>query len=308
MIMSDVSPTIIGSGISKIYESGFLSKTRTSALVNVDIAIHPGETYALVGESGSGKSTLGRILLMLIPPSEGSVTYHGEKITGRNDKGFSLIRRKLQIIPQHPEDALNPRWKLSRSVLEPYEIHPDLNGNTPRNEIIRDLLKQTGLNVEYVNRYPHQLSGGELQRAVIARTIALNPDFIVCDEPTSMLDVSVQASIIHLLQEIQQKTRVALLFITHDIKLARVIGDRIGVMFRGQIVEEGTEILLHPLHPYTRFLSGTGRNTLIFDSLSPEGCPFRKICPAADQVCLTEPSLVVSDRRSVRCHNPQNLH
>nr|WP_319540683.1 ABC transporter ATP-binding protein [uncultured Methanospirillum sp.] len=303
--MSDASSMIRGTGLIKQYESGIVSRRRTYAVNGVDISIQRGETYVLVGESGSGKTTLGRVLLLLIQPTEGDIIYNGVSITHKNHSELIPFRRKMQLIPQHPEDAFNPRWKVSRSILEPYRLHPESFHLQSKEELLTDLLQQTGLDPEYVNRYPHQLSGGELQRAAIARVIALKPEFIVCDEPTSMLDVSVQASIVHVLKEIQKKDGVGLLFITHDIQLAMVVGDRIGVMYKGLIVEEGSDILKSPLHPYTQaltksFLSEGKPDEAHYES----GCQWRSVCPQTDDLCHTMPTLQAYGPLKIRCHHP----
>ncbi|MDD1724687.1 MAG: ATP-binding cassette domain-containing protein, partial [Methanospirillum sp.] len=256
--------------------------------------------------------TLGRILLLLIPPSSGEVLCDGENLASKKKPELARFRKRLQIIPQHPEDAFNPGWKVRRSILEPYAIHPDLTPGNMKNERLLDLLKRTGLNPDYVNRYPHQLSGGELQRAAIARTLALEPEFIVCDEPTSMLDVSVQASIIHLLKEIQQSTGITYLFITHDIMLARIMGDRVGVMHNGRIVEEGPGILDTALHPYTRALRD---NTIRGDHHGEKtggeshshGCLWSPVCAYADDACTVLPPLRAYNGIRIRCHHPDLL-
>jgi len=305
MDMSDASSVIIGTGLKKLYESGIVSRKRTYAVNGVDISIRRGETYVLVGESGSGKTTLGRVLLLLIQPTDGEIICNGINITHKTHYEMIPFRKKMQIIPQHPEDAFNPRWKVSRSILEPYYLHPESFHLQSKTELLTGLLQQTGLDPEYVNRYPHQLSGGELQRAAIARVIALKPEFIVCDEPTSMLDVSVQASIVHLLKDIQKKTGVSLLFITHDIQLARVVGDRVGVMYKGQIVEEGPDILTNPLHPYTHALT---TNSLpgekSYEARYESGCTWRSVCPKADGICHTMPALQACGPVKIRCHHP----
>jgi len=307
MIVSDASSIIAGTRLVKTYHSGILSGEKTFAIRGVDIEIHEGETYALVGESGSGKTTLGRVLLMLIPPTDGMITCNGEDIIHKTDSELVSFRRKMQIIPQHPEDAFNPRWKVSRSILEPYRIHNGLSALPSKKENLLKLLEQTGLDPDYANRYPHQLSGGELQRAAIARTIALEPSFIVCDEPTSMLDVSVQASIIHLLKDIQKKTRVAFLFITHDIRLARIVGDRIGVMYKGLIVEEGPDILNNPRHPYTCSLTENFiSKKKIIEDYQNSGCQWQSVCPKADEICCTMPSLSSYNGAKIRCHHLNN--
>lgn len=251
---------IEGRGLTKVFNPP--GKNRIIAVDNVDIRIDAGETLALVGESGCGKSTLSRLLLLLIPPTRGEVFFEGQALTGLKEKELRLIRRKIQIVSQQPESALNPRWKIADSICEPFRIHPDsLPPGSHMGEKLEKLLELVGLEPEQAFRYPHQLSGGELQRAVIARAIALEPALIICDEPTSMLDVSTQAAIVRLLRTLQSRLGCALLFITHDQGLAHAIGDRTAVMFGGQIVEEGREILDKPFHPFTRRITsfpGTG--------------------------------------------------
>ncbi len=307
--MSDVHTLISGTGLKKTFESGIIFPHRTHALKGVDIEILSGQTYVLLGESGSGKTTLGRVLLMLEPPTSGKIIYNGEDITLKTRSELIPFRKRIQIIPQHPEDTFNPRWKLCRSIMEPFMIHKEISINCSKEEKLHELLKLTDLNPDYADRYPHQLSGGELQRAIIARTLAFGPDFIVCDEPTSMLDASVQASIIRLLTDIQKKTGVALLFITHDINLARIIGDRTGVMYNGLIVEEGTGIIERPLHPYTILLTNmklhSKKSEIVLNS---EGCPWRNTCPVTDETCLLNPQLISIFGRNLRCNHPESLY
>ncbi|HIH94979.1 TPA: ABC transporter ATP-binding protein [Methanosarcina acetivorans] len=298
---------IEGRGLTKIFTPR--GQNRITAVDGVDIRINSGETLALVGESGCGKSTLSRLLLLLIPPTQGEVFFEGQALTGLKQKELRLIRRKIQIVPQQPESALNPRWKIADSICEPFRIHPDVlpPGKLPEEELEK-LLELVGLEPEQAARYPHQLSGGELQRAVIARAIALEPALIICDEPTSMLDVSTQAAIVRLLQALQHRLGCALLFITHDQGLAHAIGDRTAVMFGGQIVEEGQDVLDRPLHPFTRKL------TSIPDSASlqcpelqgnriPGSCVYYRFCPEKTKNCLHSPELKKYDDRKVRCHN-----
>lgn len=305
MIMSGVSSIITGTGLGKTYQSGIFSQQKTVAVQDVDIEIRTGEIYALVGESGSGKTTLGKLLLKLVTPSSGRILYHGDDITELQGLGLVSLRRKMQIIPQHPEDAFNPRWRLSRSIMEPFWIHGQTCGNGAAKKALLQLLADTGLNPDYAERYPHQLSGGELQRAAIARALALKPDFILCDEPTSMLDVSVQAAIIQLLLTLQKKNDLSLLFITHDLKLADHIADRVGVMYKGRIIEEGSGILTSPMHPYSRSIvfgdqhPGSGQS-----DTSPEGCPFASHCPNKSEKCSMSPSLTDHAGRKIRCHHP----
>ncbi len=305
MTMSGVSSIITGTGLGKTYQSGFFSHQKTFAVQDVDIEIKTGETYALVGESGSGKTTLGKILLKLISPTSGRIFYHNEDITDLQGPELIPIRRKMQIIPQHPEDAFNPRWRLSRSIMEPFLIHGQARENGGLKNVLLELLAETGLNPDYAERYPHQLSGGELQRAAIARALALKPDFILCDEPTSMLDVSVQAAIIQLLLSLQKRSTISLLFITHDLKLADHIADRVGVMYNGHIIEEGSGILKSPMHPYSQSIVRGHKHQRPDQSIpSHESCPFVLQCPNKTEKCQTIPSVTDCSGRKIRCHHP----
>jgi peptide/nickel transport system ATP-binding protein len=314
-----------GVGLYKAFESGLISKRRVVAVDCVDIEIKRGEILALVGESGSGKSTLGRILLMLIRPDKGRVLFNGLDLTKLSPTMLRKLRRRMQLIPQHPEEALDPRWKLFNSIAEPLRIHK-IADDGEIEERVYEFAELVGLSEEILRRYPHEVSGGELQRAVIARAIVLNPEFIVCDEPTSMLDVSVQASIVNLLTDLQRKLSLSYLFITHDLKLAEIVADRIAIMFAGQIVEEGANVLKDPLHPYTQMLVGivphdsssissssnpsAGSSTLSTSTSStnpfPDGklrrCKFYNLCPERSSVCLNAPESVKVNGRTVRCH------
>ncbi|WP_456328746.1 ABC transporter ATP-binding protein [Archaeoglobus sp.] len=293
-----------GVGLHKVFESGFIAKRKIVAVDNVDIEIDKGETLVLVGESGSGKSTLGRLLLMLIKPTRREVYFNGLNLNKMEGKELRKLRQKMQLIPQHPEDALDPRWRIYDSIIEPLKIHNRVNKSEEK-EIVCKLIEMVGLQEEHLSRYPHELSGGELQRAVIARAIALNPKFIVCDEPTSMLDPSVQASIVNLLLNLQKKLGLTYLFITHDLELARVISGRTAVMYCGQTVEEGKGILEKPLHPYTKMLV----NPLDIDielkhdtqAGNQVGCKFYHLCPERSNECLKRPEFVKSNGRTVRC-------
>ncbi len=226
---------IEGVGLRKIFKSGIFSGKTIIAVDGVNIKIEEEETVALVGESGSGKSTLGRILLMLIRPDEGRVIFDGIDLTKLRGRELRKIRMKMQLIPQHPDEALDPRWRIYDSIAEPLRIHKLCNRSEEEDKVL-ELIRAVGLKEEHLSRYPYELSGGELQRAVIARALTLNPKFIVCDEPTSMLDLSTQASIVRLLMDLQRKLGMSYLFITHDLELARVVADRILIMKDGRLV------------------------------------------------------------------------
>lgn len=299
---------IKGVNLKKIYESGFFSKEETIAVEGVDIRIEDGETLSLVGGSGCGKSTLGKMLVIQTDPTDGKVFFKEKELTGMENSEIRNLRKKFQLIPQHPEDALDPRWEIRRSIAEPFLIQNSLS----RDEItshVDTLIHKVGLQEEHKHRYPHELSGGELQRAVIARSIALNPDFIVCDEPTSMLDVSVQAAVLTLLKEIQKEYGMSFLFITHDLGVAKAMGDRIAVMYAGQIVEEGEGVFDNPLHPYTKMMAGSLKVKDSGDNISAElyrkgihqGCSFYHQCPERSEACMQPQSLRDVGGRRVRC-------
>ena len=301
---------IEGKNLYKIFESGIFSKRKIVAVDGVDIEIKEGETLALIGESGSGKSTLGRMLLMLTEPTKGEVIFEGKNLTKMKKSELRKIRRKMQLIPQYPDTALDPRWTIYESIAEPLRIHKITDNEYDK---IKELIEIVGLKEDHLNRFPHELSGGELQRAVIARAMALDPKFIVCDEPTSMLDVSVQASILNLLMELQKEKNLSYLFITHDLEVANIMGHRMAVMYAGQVVEEGRDILEEPLHPYTQLLVKSLKmeeeiadtELEIKKSLGfVEGCKYYNLCPHRNEKCLREkPPLVEVDKdRKVRCH------
>ncbi len=219
-----------GEKLKKTFKTGILRSRTISVLNNVDIEIREGETVALIGESGSGKTTLGRVLLMLIKPDSGRVIFEGIDLTKLKRKELKKLRLKMQLIPQNPEDALNPRWKVYDSIAEPLKIH-----GMYKHKRVVEMAKKVGLKREQLNRYPWQLSGGELQRVVIARALIVKPKFVVCDEPTSMLDLSTQATIIRLLMKLQKEMKTSYLFITHDFELAELIADRILEINSGKV-------------------------------------------------------------------------
>jgi peptide/nickel transport system ATP-binding protein len=306
---------IKGKNLSKVFESGMFSKRKFIAVDDVNIEIKEGETLCLIGESGSGKSTLGRMLLNLIEPTSGEVIFDNYNIAKMKQTELRKIRRYMQLIPQYPDSALNPRWAIKNSILEPLKIHKLINKNDGM-EKLEELIETVGLKKEHLSRYPHELSGGELQRAVIARAISLKPKFIVCDEPTSMLDVSVQASIINLLLNLQKKYNLSYLFITHDLEIANIVGQRFAVMYGGQILEEGNKIMDKPLHPYTELLVKSLTMDEDIESINElldktetkksnnkSGCKYYHLCPYHDEKCLkgAPPVVEIDDNRKVRC-------
>jgi ABC-type oligopeptide transport system ATPase subunit len=265
------------------------------AVDGVSFSITRGETFGLVGESGCGKSTTGRCILRLIEPTGGDVRFEGRDLRRLRGEGLRRLRRKMQIIFQDPYSSLNPRMRVSEIIEEPLTIHRQGN-RAARRERVADLLRLVGLTPEHGRRYPHEFSGGQRQRIGIARALALSPSFIVCDEPVSALDVSVQAQIVNLLQELQQQLGLTYLFISHGLAVVRHISSRVGIMYRGRLVElaSSSEIFSNPLHPYTRALLSAipvpdpdKRRRLpagLSDLEVPSGSPETEDIPSRDQV------------------------
>ncbi len=227
------------------------------AVDGVSFVLYPGETYGLVGESGSGKSTIGRSIIRLYEPTEGEVLFQGVNISGKlSAKDTTHLRTKMQMIFQDPMACLNPRKKVIDIIAQGLDIHHMYTSLEDRKEKVYQILDMVGLSKEHANRYPHQFSGGQRQRIGIARALIMNPDLIIADEAISALDVSIQAQVINLMKDIQQKTGTAYLFIAHDLSMVKYISDRIGVLHLGHMVETGTkdEIFSNPIHPYTKSL------------------------------------------------------
>jgi oligopeptide transport system ATP-binding protein len=283
---------------------GLFSKRRyVKAVDDVSFAIAKGETLGLVGESGCGKTTTGRSLLRLYQPTSGDIFYNGENITKAD---MTSYRRKMQIVFQDPYASLDPRMTVGDSVGEALDIHGLWANRQERREKIIGLLGTVGLNSEHANRYPHEFSGGQRQRVGIARALAVDPEFIVCDEPISALDVSIQAQIINMFEDLQAERGLTYLFIAHDLSVVRHISNRIGVMYLGKLVElaESGELSFHPKHPYTQSLISAipipdpessrkaQRIVLQGDVPSPlnppSGCRFRTRCPHAENRCAGE--------------------
>jgi oligopeptide transport system ATP-binding protein len=288
------------------------------AVDGVSFDVRPGETLGLVGESGCGKSTTARAILNLIRPTSGEVYFDGDRIDGLSDVGMLDYRRELQMIFQDPFASLNPRMTVGNIVGEPMKIFKLHDPKRRKLEVMR-LLDLVGLNPRFLNRYPHEFSGGQRQRIGVARALAVQPKLIVCDEPVSALDVSIQAQVINLLMELQEKLGLAYIFIAHDLAVVRHIAHRVGVMYLGRIVElaDSRQLYANPRHPYTQALLSSAplpdpeleatRQRIVLEGEVPSpdktypGCPFADRCPIAEQQCREIVPLLEGTRHWVAC-------
>jgi oligopeptide transport system ATP-binding protein len=296
---------------------------RVRAVDGVTLTVREGETLGLVGESGSGKSTLGRSILQLIPPTSGSVRFDGQEIVGLRGNEMQSIRREMQMIFQDPYASLNPRQRVGQIIGTPLRIHGLASGDTLKRQV-NELLERVGLGPEHYNRFPHEFSGGQRQRIGIARALALRPKLIIADEPVSALDVSIQAQIINLLEDLQGEFKLTYLFVAHDLGVIRHVSDRIAVMYLGKIVEVGPaeEVYARPIHPYTLSLlsalpipdprANAERDQIVLEgdipspANPPAACRFHTRCPYATEICSQEePQLLhYGNGHWAACHHP----
>lgn len=309
--------------LKKYFPTSDRSKRSSSvkAVDNVNLSLYSGETLGIVGESGCGKSTLAKVIIRLLEETEGEVLLKGQSLVDLKSKKLKEMRRSMQMIFQDPYASLNPKWTVERTLLEPLIVH-NIGNKISRKDILRNIMKSVGLDESYLKRYPHEFSGGQRQRIGIARALVLNPQIIIADEPVSALDISVQAQILNLLKDLQDKFLLTYIFITHDLSVVRYVADRIAVMYLGKIVEIGdTESIFDkPLHPYTQALISAipsmeeikpaeNERIVIKGDLPnpispPSGCHFHTRCPFAMDICKEiSPTLKEANLgHEVSCH------
>ena len=322
--VNEKTPLLEVRNLRKLFagKSSFFQKDKSwiKAVDDVSFTLNPKETLGVVGESGCGKSTMGRSVLRLIEPTSGEIFYKGKDFAKASGQELRKMRADMQIIFQDPYASLNPRMTIGEIIAEPLNIQKRYKTQEETRAQVLKVMEVVGLNTKYYNRYPHEFSGGQRQRIGIARAIVLNPSLVVCDEPVSALDVSVQSQVLNLLKDIQAQYGLTYLFISHDLSVVRFISNRVCVMFLGKICEIGDSSLIYekPLHPYTKFLMNAipiaephlrgEEKTLLEGEIPspinpPKGCRFHTRCPYATEKCRTEePALREVEGRRVACH------
>lgn len=318
--MSDVILEV--KGLTKHFLVNKRKNTMVHAVDNVSFAIKEGQTMGLVGESGCGKSTCARTIIRIYEPTSGQIIFNSQDISQLPQRDLKLLRKNIQMIFQDPYSSLNPRMNVRQIISEPLKAHNIGGSRSERNELVSNILRMVGLGDEHATRYPHEFSGGQRQRIGVARALVLNPSVVICDEPISALDVSIQAQVINLLKELQSNLNITYLFIAHDLSMVRYVSDTVGVMYLGQLVElcESKEIYSNPCHPYTigllksvpvrspklaRQKEESGIEGDIPSPITPpSGCRFRTRCKQVMPVCseISPPLLDIGGGHSVACH------
>jgi len=319
-------PILKVENLKKYYpiKRGIFSKTvgHVKAVDEISLEIYPGESIGLVGESGCGKSTLGRSIIQLEEITEGKITFNGMELTEMTVAEMRKVRTQLQIIFQDPFSSLNPRKRVRDLLMEPLQVHQNLETEALKKKVY-EMLNIVGLSKYHLNKYPHEFSGGQRQRIGIARALILNPKLIVCDEPVSALDVSIQAQILNLLKDLQKEFGLTYLFIAHGLGAVKYMSNKIAVMYLGKMVEFGTteELFINPKHPYTKALLDAypapnphlrGKEKIILEgdvpnpSNPPKGCRFHTRCPLKQKMCMEIEPTLVGKEHSVACHFPLN--
>lgn len=306
--MSKQEPILKIQHLSKIFQikgsSFFGKKMSLHALSDINLEIQEGETLGIIGESGCGKSTLGRCLVQLHKATSGEIIYNGRNVVGLNQKERKALCKDIQMVFQDPYSSLDPRHTAANLVAEPMIVHKTMTGKEQIQKRVLELLQQVGLDIQHMNRYPHEFSGGQRQRLSIARAISIHPKVVICDEPVSALDVSVQAQVINLFKRLQKKYNLTYIFISHDLSVVKYISDRIAIMYLGTIVElcECQDIYDNPLHPYTQALLSAippenpeeEKERIILEGEVPSpigeriGCPLANRCPKVSERCRRE--------------------
>jgi oligopeptide transport system ATP-binding protein len=326
--MRDKETLIEIKGLKKYFNInvGIFKTNSLKAVDDVSLSIKRGETFGLVGESGCGKTTVGRTILNLYKPTAGEIFYNGSPV--RTKAEIKKFRKKATMVFQDPYSSLNPRMTVSDIIGEPLDVHKLYKNKKERENRILELMGYVGLNSEHASRYAHEFSGGQRQRIGIARSLAVNPDFIVCDEPVSALDVSIQAQVINMFIELQQRLSLTYLFIAHDLLVVRHISDRIGVMYLGRLIEiaDANDIYNKPLHPYSKALLSSvpipdpktaraNKRIILSGDIpsplnTPSGCPFRTRCPYAKRICseLMPELKEVTTGHFVACHRTSEIN